>query len=298
MKLKFNEQKFIEQAKAIYGADAVDECQRIDSKELLHKTIKYADCKCSVFAYKNPDIKQALDTICNNKVGALMLKLIYKHISSDFRPLRIWNNDDTFENLDYKRFGIKITPRTEEEKSNDCFDRGDLIVYLMISDLSNIKFARYAEQHVICGKPEPLDCVLFHELVHALHYLMRRNGSGKTNALDYFYGHSEIKQKWGKFDKPLTDEEFSDITGWYYDKKQSKIRFDPINSNMYEVCKYCKTLNSRMDFHPRISHKGYADLCKFCQEKNISLNDILYKIDDIILNLDEWLLEEDEDVVN
>lgn len=63
---------------------------------------------------------------------------------------------------------------------------------------------------------------------------------------------------------------------------------------MYKVCKYCETFNSRNDFYPRISHKGYADLCKFCQEKNISMNDVLYKVDDIILNLDELLQEEDE----
>ena len=96
----------------------------------------------------------------------------------------------------------------------------------------------------------------------------------------------------GKFDKPLMDEEFSDITGWYFDKQGNKVRFDPINYNMYEICKYCNMYASRQDFHPRISHKGYANLCKFCQEKSTALNEVLYKVDEIILNLDEWLLEE------
>ncbi len=39
-----------------------------------------------------------------------------------------------------------------------------------------------------------------------------------------------------------------------------------------------------------VAHKDRDDLRRFHQEKNIGLNDVLYKIDEIILNLDEWLL--------
>ena len=292
MKLKFNNQKFIEQAKVIYGTDAIDECQRLNSKELLHKTIKYADCEYPIFAYKCDKIENALEAICQNAVGNLMIKLIYMNKDLAISPLTIWNNDDIFENKDYAIFLSKVTENPNKNRKDNYFYGKKFTIYLSPNDLSNIKFARYDGRNVICGTPEHLDCVLFHELVHSFHYLIGRNQSKKTEVLDYFYGYSEVKEIWGKFGKPLTDREFSDITGWHYDEKQEKVRFDPINCNMYEACKYCKTLDSRTDLHQRISHKGYADLCKFCQEKNITLQDVLYKIDDIILNLDEWLLEE------
>ena len=77
MKLKFNEQKFIEQAKAVYGANVIDQCQRLNSKDLLNKTSKYADCEYPVFAHKCTKIGEALETICENAVGDLMIKLIY-----------------------------------------------------------------------------------------------------------------------------------------------------------------------------------------------------------------------------
>ena len=186
---------------------------------------------------------------------------------------------------------------SKKDQQRNFFRHRDFVIYVLPND-PNIKFARYDGQGVICGTPEPLDCVLFHELVHAFHHLIGRNQKGNINALNYFYGDSELKNIWGKFDKPLTDREFSDISGWYYDEQQTTIRFDPINCNMYELCKYCKTFNSRNDFHQRISHKGYADLCKFCQEKNIALDDVLYKLDEIILNLDEWLLDDKETNIN
>ena len=295
MKLKFNEQKFIEQAKAIYGADVIDECQRLNSKELLHKVTRYADCAYPFFTYKCTKIEKALYTICENEIGDLLIKLIYMNKGLTISPLTIWNNEDKFENKDYAIFLSKVMENTN--KKDNCFYNKKFTIYISPND-PNIKFARYDGQGVICGTPEPLDCVLFHELVHAFHHLIGRNQKGNINALNYFYGDSELKNIWGKFDKPLTDREFSDISGWYYDEQQTTIRFDPINCNMYELCKYCKTFNSRNDFHQRISHKGYADLCKFCQEKNIALDDVLYKLDEIILNLDEWLLDDKETNIN
>ena len=295
MKFKFNEQKFIEQAKAIYGADIIDECQRLNSKAIIKKYVVDFKNHRATFEYICPEIEKALHTICENAVGNLMLKLYYinRNNGDNLSPLRIWNSRSEFKSMDSKYFSLEVEKLSKEDKQRNFFRRRDFVIYVF-PDNQNIKFARYDGRNVICGTPEPLDCVLFHELVHAFHHLIGRNQSKETNALNYFYGDNELKNIWEKFEKPLTDEEFSDITGWYYDKKQSKIRFDLINSNMYEVCKYCSTYSTQQDFHQRISHKGYADLYKFCQAKNIALNDVLCKIDDIILNLDEWLQEEDE----
>ena len=43
-----------------------------------------------------------------------------------------------------------------------------------------------------------------------------------------------------------------------------------------------------------VAHKDRDDLRRFHQEKNIGLNDVLYKIDEITLNLEEWVLDAPE----
>ena len=248
MKLKFNSTKFIEQAKAIYGSDIIDECQYIDSKEIMQKTIKYEDCEYYAIACKCSQINQALETICNTEVGNLMLNLFHKRIMSDFRQLKIWNNNNTFVNQDFAVFVTRIEKQEDNLKKDNNFNSKNFTIYLAPEYISDIKLSRYDGKNVVYDCTETLDTVLFHELIHAFHKLIGRNSEKQTNALDYFYGDSEIKQIWGKFGKLLTDKEFSDITGWYFDKKQQKVQFDPINCNMYEVCKMSKILTSRRDF--------------------------------------------------
>ena len=58
---------------------------------------------------------------------------------------------------------------------------------------------------------------------------------------------------------------------------------------MYEICKWSKILISRKGFRQRIAYKDCDDLQRFCQEKHIDLNGVLYKVDEIILNLDDRL---------
>ena len=85
----------------------------------------------------------------------------------------------------------------QRKKRNDnCFDPNGFVVHLNPLNLSNIKFARYDGIRVICETPEPLDCVLFHELVHAFHNLLGRNQSKEIKALNYFYGDNELKHIW------------------------------------------------------------------------------------------------------
>lgn len=87
--------------------------------------------------------------------------------------LAIWNNDDIFENKDYAIFVSEITKN--DNRSDNYFHDGEFTIYFSPNDLSNIKFARYNNRCIMCGTPESLDCVLFHELVHAFHYFIRRN---------------------------------------------------------------------------------------------------------------------------
>ncbi len=291
MKLQFNNQKFIEQAKGTYGSGVIDECKMLNSKELLHKVTRYADCAYPFFTYKCPKIEKALQTICENEVGNLLIKLIHINQNKAIKPLTIWNNEHKWESKDFASFLTKVEEQNDKRKKDNCFNPNNFTIYLAPSHVSDIRLSRYDGKKVGYDCMETLDTALFHELLHVFHKLIGRNQSGGTSALDYFYGDSEIKQIWGKFGNTLTDKELSDITGWYYDKEQQKVRFDPINCNMYEICKWSKALTSRQDFRQRIAHKDRDDLHRFCQEKNIGLNDVLYKINEIILNLDEWLLD-------
>ena len=237
MKLQFNNQRFIEQAKTIYGGDIIDECQKLNSKKLLNTKTKYKDCEYPDIAYKCPQIKQALETICDTEVGNLMLNLLCKYKSSDLRQLKIWNNEHKWESKDFAFFLNKVEERKDKYKKDNCFNTDNFTIYLAPSHISEIRLSRYDGKNISYDCVETLDTALFHELLHVFHKLIRRNQSGGTDALDYFYHDSEIKQIWGKFGKTLTDKELSDITGWYYDIVQQKVRFDPINCNMYEICK-------------------------------------------------------------
>ena len=99
-----------------------------------------------------------------------MIKLIYINKDLPIYPLTIWNNDDIFENKDYAIFLSKVTENPNKNRKDNYFYGKKFTIYVSPNDLSNIKFARYDGRHVICGAPEILDCVLFHELVHAFHY--------------------------------------------------------------------------------------------------------------------------------
>ena len=76
MKLKFNEQKFIEQAKAIYGADVMDECQRLNSREIVKTSVVDFKNQQATFEYVCPEIANALHMICDSAVGDLQIFFI------------------------------------------------------------------------------------------------------------------------------------------------------------------------------------------------------------------------------
>ena len=69
------------------------------------------------------------------------------------------------------------------------------------------------------------------------------------NYSDKVQSHNTIKcvyrkKNFEKFKKLWTnDEEFYNITGYFYNG--SEMQIDPLNCNMYEVCKQCERHSSR-----------------------------------------------------
>ena len=265
MKFKFNEQKFIEQAKAIYGADIIDECQRLNSKEIIKTTFEY---NCS-------NVEGALNTICENEVGDLMIKLFYLNRDRTKKTLKIINADWEVNNY-----------------GNYVFHANKFSVYIKPSKNSQLNLVRLGRNKLICkSEKDTTDTSLFHELNHAFHYLMNRRQKS-TQILDKIYDTSCLKDIWGKYGKELNGEEYYNITGWYCDKYTSEVLFDPINCNMYEICKYCKTATSREEFYQRISHKNAEALDKFATEHNLGIEDFLKNTDKFLINTNEWILSE------
>lgn len=111
--------------------------------------------------------------------------------------------------------------------------------------------------------------------------------------LDKIYDSSCLKGIWGKFGKDLQGEEFYNITGWYCGKYTSEVLFDPINCNMYEICKCCKTATSIGHLYQRISHKNAEALDKFATEHNLGIEDFVKDTDKFLINTNEWVLSEE-----
>ena len=145
--------------------------------------------------------------------------------------------------------------------------------------IANIKTIGFCDGK-ISEKTESLDSVLFHELGHAFHYLMNRSCVNSIDSLNNIYGHSEEKYLWTDKDIP-NDEEFFNITGYFYSK--GIWRFDPLNTNMYDICKQCKTEISRDNVKQRLFHS----VSIMDPMPNISL------LKRFVLNLGIWLLDKE-----
>ncbi len=269
MKLQFNNQKFVEQAKAIYGSDVIDECQKLNSKELLHE----------IFEYKCRKVDEALRTICENKVGDLMIKLFYINRKNSKRILKIVNAD--WESND-------------ENAKNYAFHANSFTVYIFPSKNTTLNLVRFCHNNLnYSNEINTTDTSLFHELNHAFHCLMNRRQKD-TQILDRIYENSVMKGIWGKYGRKLKGEEFYNITGLHCDKRTSAILFDPINCNMYEICKFCTTAASRKQLYQRISHKDAEDLDKFAKEHNLGIEDFVKDTDKFLIDTNVWVLSEED----
>ncbi len=80
------------------------------------------------------------------------------------------------------------------------------------------------------------------------------------------------------------DEELYNITGYFCENDQ--VKFDPINCNMYEICKACKLIDSQEKISQRIFHTFYFDIERY-YEKEL----LLRHKENIFIDLSRWVLE-------
>ena len=166
------------------------------------------------YDYLNQKLYDALDTIWNNETGELLLRSFCENMRSDSKALTIlWNKID-IDGSSNKIFYDSATIYIDESQFVDYigYRNGDIVKL-----------------------PETLDAMLFHEITHAYHNLLKTitNESLKeTEAIcklhqteDYF---EKAKDAW------KNDDEVHTISGWYIDVDQ-KLHFDWLNTNSYMV---------------------------------------------------------------
>ena len=132
--------------------------------------------------------------------------------------------------------------------------------------------------------PNTADSVIFHEMGHAFHDLKNKIKPYSIEGLNYIYGKTDIKTFW------TNDEEFYNITGYFY--KYNNLKFDPINCNMYEICKACKSYDSREKISQRVFHKGYKLYTKLSLTKKELLGRSLAN-SNFFIDLSTWVLDKE-----
>ena len=106
--------------------------------------------------------------------------------------------------------------------------------------------------------------------------------------IEHFYKETEheiAKMTWSN------DEELYNITGYYYNG--TDLLFDPLNCNMYNICKQCKTKRFRYQVSQRVCHLDYK-LFEAWQGKNSSIDLISHELKKILLKLSQFILDKRE----
>ncbi len=211
----------------IYGPYVHKICETINPKEALKNFVHY-----------DPSLELSMNTICENEVGKTLIRRMYDAYLTNLdnkiiRPVRILQ--------DY------ILSNGKPKSNLTHHGKSEVEIYLDPMNLEScIGYKKRGMKELV----NTLDSTIFHEMGHAFHGLINKGKNRSIETINSVYKDIEdIKKLW------TNDEEFYNITGYFYENGQ--LKFDPINCNMYEICKACNTINSRSKISQRVFHISY-----------------------------------------
>lgn len=247
----------------IYGPYVHKFCETINPKVALKN-----------FIYYDPKLELYMNDICKNEVGKTLIRRMYDtHLSNI-------ENQNRLKTLNIK---LKSYVGPNGNILDNLYHPLEFSIYLNPENLGSCIGYRNGN---IEEMPNTADSVIFHEMGHAFHDL---NMSLKTNSqiptLKYIYKNSakNCRYLWTNPKRP-NDEEFYNITGYFYE--DNNLKFDPINCNMYEICKACKFCDSREKIFQRIFHTNYFDIEKYYKKELF-----LGHKENIFIDLSTWVLD-------
>jgi hypothetical protein len=202
-----------------------------------------------------------------NIVGRKMLRLLLTNMNiNEISPLKI---EATTKYSD--RFVA------EEHKIYINFTNYDL------RGIGKIPLCALGSSRQIVPKYDSLGDAIFHELCHALHTYSKKEQTA-CRRLDSVYQGRPEKYLWTdhKSEKSSNyedDEELYNITG-YFDGG-----FDPINCNMYDIC---KCVSNNEPIIQRVFHDSYKKLQK--KVRSMEITDSCDEINKFLINLNDYII--------
>ncbi|MDO4975343.1 MAG: hypothetical protein Q4E61_03400, partial [Alphaproteobacteria bacterium] len=227
----------------IYGPYVHKFCETINPKVALKN-----------FIYYDPKLELYMNDICENEVGKTLIRRMYDtHLSNI-------ENQNRLKTLNIK---LKSYVGPNGNILDNLYHPLEFSIYINLEKLGSCIGYRNGNIEEI---PNTADSVIFHEMGHAFHDLTKKEKLS-TATLDYLYSDKECIKLWTNFEliEPIDDEELYNITGYFYENNNFK--FDPINCNMYEICKACKFCDSREKIFQRIFHTNYFDIEKYYKKE-------------------------------
>jgi hypothetical protein len=273
----------------IFTAMAAEQCEF--NKHLLNKQIRESHFQSiNVSYYKSikniptlkreiskyiqyePNFDQYLDEIMENIVGRKMLRLLIANMKEN-EPTGLWIGVGAKDEFD----GVKITINLDDYNEAGITKRP-----LCGLDIRGQLIEKY----------DSIGDTIFHELCHALHKYSERD-QNECRFLDKIYEELQVdgiykvrqeKYLWtdNKSEDPNNyedDEELYTITGHHYGG------FDPINCNMYNIC---KNANNKWSIIQRMFHADHEQLQQ--EIRNKTRFDPLYKVSEFLINLDDYII--------
>ncbi len=227
--------------------------KKVDVKAIIENSIE-----CT------PNSKKLFEEIAQDEVGCLALKVFYHGQKKLGKKLKILNKSYVNE---------------AGESSSCIFVNEEFTIYLDLERLQKepITTVGYCNRKIF-PKKEAVINILFHEFVHAIHYIADDIRDLNSNLLDHLYGDNPDKYYWtagseaDNEEATPDDEEIYTIDGLFL--SDGKILFNPICSALFEASRQIKAGIKFEDISIRVFHCIFDD-----EYENVVSFDILEAIE-------------------
>ena len=210
---------------------------KIDGKTIIEQSLECSD-----------NVRKIFEEIADDEVGRLTLRAFYQGQKSFGKKLKI---------IEDRAF---ITP--DGEKLTNIFIEKDFAIYLNLEQLKkeDITTIGWCNGRIFPKKETAIN-IVFHEFVHATHYITDGERDNTMETLDKIYGNNSEKYLWTYcFPTPQTqkfvhEDEFYTISGTFW--SNGRFQYNPINCGLFEANRQRKSGVPIDNISQRIFHREY-----------------------------------------
>ena len=212
--------------------------KQMDTKTTIEQGLECSD-----------NVRKIFEEITKDEVGRLALRAFYQGQKTFGKKLRI---------IEDRPF---ITPDGEEV--TNIFIEDDFAIYVDLAKLQkkDVTTIGWCNGRIFPKKETPIN-IIFHELVHATHYITDGERDNTMETLDKIYGNNSEKYLWTycvptpETQKFVYEEEFYTIHGTFW--SNGRFQYNPINCGLFEANRQRKAGIPIENIVQRIFHREYS----------------------------------------